>query len=356
MPRTPTCSEAEHGRARIDTDDCTIRTDCINQFTDEEARAASNVQDAITRFGSDGLTDQTPTSECVTRVIHAFEPLRYLLVKRPLAHVSLPASGSTNPERIMPALERVLLSQRASTRLVDVDLEEWRRQLRVATYGVDGPAIVSALSGELPLECLQAAGAALVVALGREAPGAFEIAERCCAALRARGSTGDGELVGELEVAMGRATDGLTPAPADLEELAMVLGEAFGADAGVLDLETGEAWSAAVIENSRDAGIEELPGEPDGKRWLAVWPARPDDAYRDMSDFIATVADPATADRLSIAIDGKGAFRRFRDLLGRWPAEATRWHAFSDDRQIGRARAWLADAGYRSVSRTATPG
>src|SRR5207244_1129794 len=47
----------------------------------------------------------------------------------------------------------------------------------------------------------------------------------------------------------------------------------------VLDLETGEAWSAAVIENSRDAGLEELPGEPDGKRWLAVWPEGSDDAY-----------------------------------------------------------------------------
>jgi hypothetical protein len=71
-----------------------------------------------------------------------------------------------------------------------------------------------------------------------------------------------------------------------------------------------------------------------------------------MGDFIATLEDPAIADRLSIAIDGKGAFRRFRDLLNRWPEVATRWYAFSDDRQIGRARAWLADAGYRTELRT----
>jgi len=233
-----------------------------------------------------------------------------------------------------------------------VDLEEWRRQLRVATHGADGPSIVSALSAKLPGECLQAAGAALVVALGREAPGALEMAERCCAALHARGDTGDDELAAELEVAMGRAPDGLAPVPVDLEELGQVLGESFGADAGVLDLETGEVWSAAVIENARDAGIEELPGEPDGERWLAVWPEGSDDAYRDMGDFIATLDDPAIADRLSIAIDGKGAFRRFRDLLNRWPDVATRWYAFSDDRQIGRARAWLADAGYRPVFRS----
>jgi len=72
-----------------------------------------------------------------------------------------------------------------------------------------------------------------------------------------------------------------------------------------------------------------------------------------MDDFIATVDDPAIADRLRTAIDGRGAFGRFRDLLDRWPEEATRWYAFSDDRQIGRGRAWLADAGHRAVPRTA---
>jgi hypothetical protein len=144
---------------------------------------------------------------------------------------------------------------------VDVDLQEWRRQLRVATHSADGPSIVSVLSARLPGECLQAVGGALVVALGREAPSVVEMAERCCAALHARGDTGDDELVAELEVAMGRAPDGLAPVPVDLEELGQVLGESLGADAGVLDLETGEVWSAALIENARDAGIEELPGE-----------------------------------------------------------------------------------------------
>ena len=43
---------------------------------------------------------------------------------------------------------------------------------------------------------------------------------------------------------------------------------------------------------------------------------------------------------------GRGAFRRFKDVLARWPGELERWHAFSAERQRGRARAWLADAGY----------
>ena len=58
--------------------------------------------------------------------------------------------------------------------------------------------------------------------------------------------------------------------------------------------------------------------------------------YRDMAEFIDTVTDLDLADRLGIAIQGRGAFRRFKDTLARWPAELERWYGFSDDRQRGR--------------------
>lgn len=58
------------------------------------------------------------------------------------------------------------------------------------------------------------------------------------------------------------------------------------------------------------------------------------------------VADPDRADRLEIAIDGRGAFRRFKDVIARWPDEQDRWYAFSDERKRGRARACLAFKGY----------
>jgi hypothetical protein len=56
--------------------------------------------------------------------------------------------------------------------------------------------------------------------------------------------------------------------------------------------------------------------------------------------------DPGRADRLDIAISGRGAFLRFKDTLARWPEELERWQACSTERQRGRARAWLAGAGY----------
>ncbi|MGB0095044.1 MAG: UPF0158 family protein, partial [Solirubrobacteraceae bacterium] len=71
------------------------------------------------------------------------------------------------------------------------------------------------------------------------------------------------------------------------------------------------------------------------------------EGYRDMELFIASVEDPGRAERLAVAIKGRGAFRRFKDELARWPGELERWHALSEERQRGRARSWLATAGYR---------
>ena len=61
-----------------------------------------------------------------------------------------------------------------------------------------------------------------------------------------------------------------------------------------------------------------------------------------MEWFISRIDDPEIADRLSIAINGRGAFRRFKDVLSRWPDLMERWFGFADERQRGRARAWLA--------------
>ena len=75
------------------------------------------------------------------------------------------------------------------------------------------------------------------------------------------------------------------------------------------------------------------------------------EAYRDMIDFIGTVPDQSLGDRLTHAIDGRGAFRRFAATLRRESEdELSRWFAFTGERKRGRARAWLADLGYRGAS------
>jgi len=73
-----------------------------------------------------------------------------------------------------------------------------------------------------------------------------------------------------------------------------------------------------------------------------------------MDMFIATLTDPVQAERLRGAITGRGAFRRFRDVLARWPEQLQRWFAFAEERHRARAGAWLATAGYRSTRRPPT--
>ena len=105
-------------------------------------------------------------------------------------------------------------------------------------------------------------------------------------------------------------------------------------------------WVRAPAGTPNDALLDD-PGSEDRhpERWLAVHGEGSREGYRDMELFIASVEDPGRTERL--AITGRGAFRRFKDELARRPGELERWHALSEERQRGRARSWLAAAGYR---------
>ena len=56
-----------------------------------------------------------------------------------------------------------------------------------------------------------------------------------------------------------------------------------------------------------------------------------------MEDFIATVEGERLAELLEVAIKGKGAFRRFKDVLLNYPEERVRWFEFKDDRNAGKS-------------------
>ena len=72
--------------------------------------------------------------------------------------------------------------------------------------------------------------------------------------------------------------------------------------------------------------------------------------YRDMEDFRATVRDQRLQELLDVAIQGRGAFRRFKDVLERHPVERQRWFDFQAARLEARAREWLAEEGCAPLS------
>ena len=87
-----------------------------------------------------------------------------------------------------------------------------------------------------------------------------------------------------------------------------------------------------------------------GVRFLRVPRSESHDGYRDMEDFIDELPNARLQERLFDAIHGRGAFRRFKDVLLDHPAERERWFSFQKARVHGRAIAWLMDEGIEPIT------
>ena len=86
-----------------------------------------------------------------------------------------------------------------------------------------------------------------------------------------------------------------------------------------------------------------------GDRFIRVEPEDAHAACRDMEAFIETVADQRLQSRLWDAIDGRGAFRRFKNALLDDAYERERWFAFKSARLRERIVDWLRSEGIEPV-------
>jgi hypothetical protein len=82
-----------------------------------------------------------------------------------------------------------------------------------------------------------------------------------------------------------------------------------------------------------------------GTRYIRIPQADTHEDYRDMERFIGTVRNDRLRDRLWQAIQGRGAFRCFKDVLAQHPAERERWFAFKDRCIYERLSWWLEGEG-----------
>lgn len=73
------------------------------------------------------------------------------------------------------------------------------------------------------------------------------------------------------------------------------------------------------------------------------------EAYQDMESFIGTVKNERLEELLEVAINGRGAFRRFKDVLARYPDERERWFQFQSERIRERILEWLEEEGIEPV-------
>lgn len=118
----------------------------------------------------------------------------------------------------------------------------------------------------------------------------------------------------------------------DLDALAEALEDHSDFIHWYIDPQTGEvtAWS--------DDSDEPSPEEA-GAVFVDALPSY--EAYEDMRDFVAQVPERRAADLLARAIEGRGAFRRFKDTLFEFPGLRDSWFAFHDVRMRRRAVQWL---------------
>lgn len=156
----------------------------------------------------------------------------------------------------------------------------------------------------------------------------------------------------------------------DWMELEAAFESGFGGVQYYLDLETGEIllitdevswyledpperelpdWQQEMLQQARQ--IE----EGYGIRYLRVPEQDSRESYRDMERFIPTVQDQHLQDRLWRAIQGRGAFRYFKDVLYDYPDERERWFAFSNRCVYERMMAWLERKGIEPTNPLAPP-
>ncbi|MCP4602669.1 MAG: hypothetical protein GY847_19500 [Proteobacteria bacterium] len=89
-----------------------------------------------------------------------------------------------------------------------------------------------------------------------------------------------------------------------------------------LNTVTGDVIRVFEGGENAELRLKQAEASPD---YLYVDPVSSREQYRWMEEFIEIVEEPTLKDKLNIAIDGKGAFRRFKDVLVGYPAERERW-------------------------------
>ena len=106
-----------------------------------------------------------------------------------------------------------------------------------------------------------------------------------------------------------------------------------------LDLTTGRVLT--ITSGDPEAAINRQSVSENIRNFLRIEPASSREQYRWMERFVGSVVDEPLRDRLVISIDGKGAFRRFKDVLLAYPAERERWFSYRADLLHWHIAQWL---------------
>ncbi len=136
--------------------------------------------------------------------------------------------------------------------------------------------------------------------------------------------------------------------PIDLQELCTAFEDSSDDHRYYLDLETG-GITLDFLEAAEREELDEMVDEASKERYRYLPIAESQVGYEDMKEYIETVKGANLKEKLSIAISGSGAFRRFKDVLNSYPKERERWFKFKDEMVMGRVNEWLDEEGIEII-------
>ncbi len=136
----------------------------------------------------------------------------------------------------------------------------------------------------------------------------------------------------------------------DLGELAEAMNYGGYDTEYYLDMETGDIIPVCDAYEDMEEFAEAFKAiEDESERYVYIDKVESWDAYRDMEEFISTVKDEQLRKLLLVAIDGKGAFSRFKNVIWEYPEENDRWFALKNEKEQQRALEFLDAIGVEPV-------
>lgn len=115
------------------------------------------------------------------------------------------------------------------------------------------------------------------------------------------------------------------------------------------DIEDLDGWDEALLTAARSIAAESGPDDPGRYVWV---PQRESyEAYDTMVCFAESVENPELQRLLSVALNGRGAFRRFKDVLLEFSDERERWFEMNNAWLREYATDWLRGLGIAARAR-----
>jgi hypothetical protein len=154
----------------------------------------------------------------------------------------------------------------------------------------------------------------------------------------------------------------------DLEEIALIMemSDDFGS-IKLFDTGTGEIIDIpdevmSAVESGDKDEIDDLPEwekdlietaesvlSDETGRYVEILRKPSYESYNLMLEFTGSVKDSRLREKLDIALNGKGAFRRFKNVFSGYPEEEKRWYAFKNERLRQEVIDWLNSIGIEPV-------